>query len=101
KALIDTGGQSAVAGLRNLVEDLGTPPRVPRMVEPDAFELGKTVGTTGGAVVLRTEVLEVIQYAPQTPEVRSVPVLIVPPVINRFYVVDMAPGRSMVEYFVQ
>ena len=101
KALIDTGGQSAVAGLRNLVKDLGRPPRVPRMIEPDAFELGKTVGTTGGAVVLRTDVLEVIQYAPQTPEVLSVPVLIVPPVINKFYVVDMAPGRSMVEYFLQ
>ena len=101
KALIDTGGQSALAGLRNLVQDLGTPPRVPRMVEPDAFELGTTVGTTAGAVVLRTEVLEVIQYTPQTPEVRSVPLLIVPPVINKFYVVDMAPGRSMVEYFVQ
>ncbi len=101
KALIDTGGQSAVAGLRNLVKDLGRPPRVPRMIEADAFELGKTVGTTGGAVVLRTDVLEVIQYAPQTPEVLSVPVLIVPPVINKFYVVDMAPGRSMVEYFLQ
>ncbi len=101
KALIDTGGGSAVAGLRNLVKDLGTPPRVPRMIEPDAFEVGKTVATTAGAVVLRTEELEVIQYTPQTPEVLSIPLLIVPPVINKFYVVDMAPGRSMVEYFVR
>ncbi len=101
KALIDTGGGSAFAGLRNLVKDLGTPPRVPRMIEADAFEVGKTVATTAGAVVLRTDELEVIQYAPQTPDVLSIPVLIVPPVINKFYVVDMAPGRSMVEYFVR
>jgi polyhydroxyalkanoate synthase subunit PhaC len=52
-------------------------------------------------VVLRTEVLERIQYRPQTGQVREVPLLIVPPTINKFYALDLAPGRSMVEYLVQ
>ncbi|MGY4766288.1 PHA/PHB synthase family protein [Kribbella sp. CWNU-51] len=100
KALIDTAGLSSVAGARNLVRDLATAPRVPSMVEPTAFEVGTTVAATAGAVVFRNEVLELIQYTPQTPKVRTVPLLIVPPVINKYYVVDLAPGRSMVEYFV-
>ncbi|NIK58968.1 PHA/PHB synthase family protein [Kribbella shirazensis] len=101
KALIDTAGLSSLAGARNLVRDLSTAPRVPSMVEPTAFEVGKTVAVTPGAVVFRNEVLELIQYAPQTEKVRTVPLLIVPPVINKYYVVDLAPGRSMVEYFVR
>jgi polyhydroxyalkanoate synthase len=101
KAAIDTGGLNAVAGLRNLVTDLSTPPRVPRMVEPDAFEVGKTLAVTPGAVVLRTDVFELIQYIPQADKVRTVPLLIVPPVINKYYIIDLAPGRSLVEYYLQ
>ena len=101
KALIDTAGLSPVTGARNLVRDLATAPRVPSMVDPTAFELGTTVAATPGAVVFRNEILELIQYTPQTPKVRTVPLLMVPPVINKYYVVDLAPGRSMVEYFVQ
>jgi class II poly(R)-hydroxyalkanoic acid synthase len=101
KALIDTGGLSSVAGVRNLVRDLSSPPRVPSMIDPKAFTVGETLATTAGAVVLRTAVLELIQYAPQTPKVRTMPLLIVPPVINKFYIVDLAPGRSLVEYFLQ
>ncbi|WP_329000325.1 alpha/beta fold hydrolase [Kribbella sp. NBC_00709] len=101
KALIDTAGLSSLAGARNLVRDLSTAPRVPSMVEPTAFEVGTTVAATAGAVVFRNEIFELIQYTPQTEKVRTVPLLIVPPVINKYYVVDLAPGRSMVEYFVQ
>jgi polyhydroxyalkanoate synthase len=101
KAVIDTGGLSTAAGLTSLVKDLATPPRVPSMVEPDAFEVGKTVAATPGAVVLRTPVFELIQYAPQTPQVRTAPLLIVPPVINKYYIVDLSPDRSMVDYFVK
>lgn len=101
KALIDTAGLSSVAGARRLIQDLSTAPRVPSMVEPTAFEIGRTVAATPGAVVFRNEQLELIQYTPQTPKVRTLPLLIVPPVINKYYVVDLAPGRSMVEYFVQ
>jgi polyhydroxyalkanoate synthase len=101
KALIDTGGLSAVRGLRAFARDMLSKPRVPAMVEPDAFAVGETVATTKGAVVLQNSMFELIQYAPQTAKVRRVPLLIVPPVINKFYIMDIAPGRSMIEYFVQ
>ena len=68
------------------------------MVEPDAFEVGADLAVTPGAVVLRTPVFELIQYRAATAAVRQIPLLIVPPTINKFYVVDLAPGRSMVEY---
>jgi polyhydroxyalkanoate synthase subunit PhaC len=101
KALIDTGGQSALRGLRHFVGDMLAAPRVPSMVEPDAFEVGKTLAVTPGSVVFRSEVFELIQYAPQSDEVWSVPLLMVPPVINKFYIMDIAPGRSMIEYFLR
>ena len=100
KAALDTGGGSAVAGLRHFLTDMVTPPRVPSMVEPDAFEVGVDLAVTPGSVVLRTPVFELIQYRPATTVVRQVPLVIVPPVINKFYVMDLAPGRSMVEYLV-
>jgi polyhydroxyalkanoate synthase len=98
KAAVDTGGGSAVAGLRHFIGDMAAPPRVPSMVEPDAFEVGTDPAVTPGSVVLRTPVFELIQYRPATPAVRPVPVLIVPPTINKFYVLDLAPGRSLTEY---
>lgn len=101
KALIDTGGQSAVRGMRNFVADMMSAPRVPSMIDPDAFTLGETIAVTPGSVVYQTEEFELIQYAPQTDEVYAVPLLMVPPVINKFYIMDIAPGRSMIEYFVR
>jgi polyhydroxyalkanoate synthase len=100
KAVIDTGGGSVVAGLRHFVADMAAPPRIPSMVEPDAFKVGADLAVTPGAVVLRTEVFELIQYRPVTPAVRQVPLLIVPPTINKYYVTDLAPGRSLAEYLV-
>jgi class II poly(R)-hydroxyalkanoic acid synthase len=101
KALIDTGGQSAIRGMRHFISDMLSAPRVPSMIDPDAFTLGETIAVTPGSVVYRTEEFELIQYAPQTDEVYAVPLLMVPPVINKFYVMDIAPGRSMIEYFVR
>src|SRR4051795_8835569 len=100
KAAIDTGGGSAVQGVKRLVRPPAGPPRVPTMVEPDAFTVGKDLAATPGAVVLRTPVFELIQYRPTTETVRTVPLLIVPPTINKFYVLDLAPGRSLVEHLV-
>ena len=100
KTAIDTGGGSTLTGLGHFLADMAAPPRVPTMVEPDAFEVGVDLAVTPGSVVLRTPVFELIQYRPTTPAVRQVPLLIVPPVINKFYVMDLAPGRSMVEYLV-
>ena len=100
KAAVDSGGGSTLTGLRHFLADMAVSPRVPSMVEPDAFEVGVDLAVTPGSVVLRTPVFELIQYRPVTPAVRQVPLLIVPPVINKFYVMDLAPGRSMVEYLV-
>ena len=101
KAAIDTGGLSVVRGLRHFVTDMRKAPRVPSMVEPDAFTVGETVAATAGSVVFRDEVFELIEYTPQTDTVWTVPLLMVPPVINKFYVLDISPGRSMVEYFLR
>src|SRR5437660_3559144 len=79
KAAVDTGGGSAVAGLRHFATDMATAPRVPSMVEPDAFEVGVDLAVTQGSVILRTPVFELIQYRPTTPAVRQVPLVIVPP----------------------
>jgi polyhydroxyalkanoate synthase subunit PhaC len=101
KAVIDTGGGNVVTGPRHLLGDLASRPRVPSMVDCDAYRVGEDLAVTPGAVVLRTPVFELIQYRPQTPRVRAVPVLVVPPTINKYYVLDLAPGRSLVEYLVQ
>jgi polyhydroxyalkanoate synthase subunit PhaC len=101
RALIESRGASVVRGARHLAADLAAPPRVPSMVEPDAFEVGADLAVTPGAVVLRTPLFELLQYEPQTPKVRRVPLLIVPPTINKFYILDLAPERSLVEYLVR
>jgi polyhydroxyalkanoate synthase len=100
KGLIETGGLSAIRGLRHFAGDMVSAPRVPSMVEPDAFTLGETIAVTPGSVVFRCEEFELIQYAPQSDKVFSVPLLMVPPVINKFYIMDISPGRSMIEYFL-
>ncbi len=101
KAAIDSRGLSLVRGGMSLLRDLAAPPRIPEMVDISPFEVGRNIAVTPGAVVLRTEVLELIQYRPQTGRVREVPLLIVPPTINKFYALDLAPGRSMIEYLVR
>lgn len=100
KAAIDTGGLSAVRGLRNLVRDLAASPRVPSMVDRSAFVVGEDLARTEGAVVLRTPVFELIQYTPVTETVRKEPLLIIPPTINKFYVLDLAPQRSLIAHLV-
>jgi polyhydroxyalkanoate synthase len=100
KATLDDGGANLARGSRALLRDLSRPPRIPAMVDTSAFEVGENVAVTPGAVVLRTPVIELLQYEPNTPRVRTTPLLLVPPMINKFYVADLAPGRSMIEYFV-
>ncbi|EWT01945.1 poly(3-hydroxyalkanoate) polymerase [Intrasporangium oryzae NRRL B-24470] len=98
KAVVDTAGLSMIRGGKQLVRDLASAPRVPEMVDATGFVVGDSIAATPGAVVLRTEVLELIQYTPQTDEVFEVPALVVPPTINKFYALDLAPGRSLVEF---
>ena len=100
KALIDTGGGSVVRGLRALTADLASAPRVPSMVPPDAFVVGQDLAVTPGGVVYSCEQFELIQYQPVTETVYRYPLLIVPPMINKYYITDLAPGRSMAEFLV-
>ncbi len=101
KAVIDTAGLSLVRGGRQLVKDLASSPRVPEMVDTSGFTLGENIAATPGSVVFRNDVLELIQYAPQADEVYEVPLLLVPPTINKFYAVDLAPERSLIEFSVR
>ncbi|TNM48210.1 alpha/beta fold hydrolase [Nocardioides albidus] len=101
KAVIDTAGLSLVRGGTQLVKDLASAPRIPEMVDTSGFTVGDNIAATEGSVVFRNEVLELIQYVPQCDEVHEVPVMIVPPTINKFYAIDLAPGRSLVEFSTQ
>ncbi|AKU17589.1 PHA/PHB synthase family protein [Luteipulveratus mongoliensis] len=101
KAAIDTAGLSLASGGKQLVKDLASSPRIPEMVDTSGFVLGENVAATTGSVVFRSDVLELIQYQPQTEQVYEVPVMIVPPTINKFYAIDLAPDRSLVEFTVQ
>ncbi len=96
----ETKGVSLANGLRNAVDDAVNNGGMPLMVDSEPFIPGETKAATPGAVVFRNEILELIQYEPTTDQVREVPVLISPPQINKFYVLDLAPGRSLVEHAV-
>jgi polyhydroxyalkanoate synthase subunit PhaC len=100
KEAINTGGGNFVRGTRRLVSDLSKPPRLPATVDTSKFEVGRNLAVTPGSVVLRTEVFELIQYKPSTPQVREVPLLFIPPTINKYYILDISPGRSMIEHHV-
>src|SRR5262249_23369704 len=97
----ETRGANLLAGLRNLVGDVIDNGGLPAQVDKTAFSLGKNLAMSPGAVVYQNPVLELIQYAPATESVHERPHLIVPPEINKFYVFDLSPGKSMVEYMVR
>lgn len=96
----ETRGRSLVAGARNFVDDLRNNGGMPSMVNARPFTLGKKIACTPGAVVHRTEVLELIQYRPATSQVWRCPLVVVPPQINKYYILDLAPGRSLIEHAV-
>ncbi len=99
KETIDRGGSNLVRGGRRLARDVSKG-RLPAMVDTSKFQLGGNLAVSEGSVVMHTEVFELIQYRPTTAEVYETPLLIVPPTINKFYILDLAPGRSIVEYLV-
>jgi len=100
KRAFETGGASVVAGTRNFLDDLRHNRGMPRQVDTTPFEIGRNLAATPGKVVFRNDLMELIQYAPQTPQVRSVPVLASPPWINKYYIMDLAPGRSFLEWAI-
>ena len=97
----ESGGRSIVAGVANIGRDIRSNHGLPRTADPDAFRVGRDLAVTPGAVVFRNEVCELLQYAPMTDAVRATPMVLVPPQINKYYFMDLAPGRSFVEYAVR
>lgn len=98
KRAYETGGLSVARGMSTFVSDVWHHRGLPRQVRPGAFVVGKDLAVTPGAVVYRDEVLELIQYRPSTGQVRSTPVVVVPPQINKYYFMDLAKGRSLIEF---
>lgn len=99
-SLVKTRGKSLVKGARNFVYDMRHNHGMPRQVNKDDFRVGKDLATSEGSVVFRNSVCEVIQYKPTTGKVYPRPALIVPPQINKYYIIDLTPEKSFVQYAV-
>jgi polyhydroxyalkanoate synthase subunit PhaC len=100
KESIDVGGANLVRGAGRFVHDMRHSPRLPASVDVAKFEVGSNLAVSPGSVVLHNEVFELIHYRPATEQVYEIPLLFVPPTINKYYILDLAPGRSLVEYVV-
>jgi polyhydroxyalkanoate synthase len=101
-ATLESGGQNLLRGLENLLVDLerGNGRLSITMTDMKAFRLGENIATTPGKIVYQNELMQLIQYGPSTPEVRRRPLLIVPPWINKFYVLDLQPKNSFIKWAV-
>ncbi|CAN1509121.1 PhaC Poly(3-hydroxyalkanoate) synthetase [Paracoccaceae bacterium] len=99
---VATDGQSLVQGLENLVRDIETNDGdlLVTLADREAFTVGQNIATTPGEVVFRNRMLELIQYAPTTEKVHKTPLLIFPPWINKFYVLDLKPANSLIKWIV-
>jgi len=101
KEAMNTGGMSLLQGMHNFLDDVQNNGGYPRQVDKSGFELGKNLAVTPGRVVMRNDLIELIAYEPQTPTVHARPLLCSPPWINKYYIMDLAPGRSFVEWAVR
>ena len=98
KLAMETKGQSFASGLKNLEEDLKKGHI--SLSDDTAFEVGENLGNTPGAVMYENELIQLIQYRPTTEKVSEIPLLIVPSVVNKFYILDLTPESSFVRYFI-
>jgi polyhydroxyalkanoate synthase len=99
---VETDGESLVKGLENLVADIerNNGDLLVSLADGEAFEVGKNIAATEGSVVYRNRMFELIQYAPTTDKVKETPLIIFPPWINKFYIMDLKPANSLIKWIV-
>lgn len=101
RKVVDTGGASLLKGVKNLVSDMRHNHMMPMQVDSTPFRIGENMATSAGQVVYRCEIFELIQYTPTTPKVYQRPLVMVPPQVNKYYAVDLAPEKSLVKWTVE
>ena len=97
----ETGGVSLLRGAQHFLNDVASNGGWPSQVDTSPFKLGENMAATAGRVVFRNDLIELIQYEPQTPQVHGIPMLFCPPWINKYYIMDLAPGKSLIEWAVK
>jgi len=100
KKFYETGGRSALDGMKNLLTDAIQHGGLPSSVDRSKFKVGQNLAVTPGTVVFRNEVLELVHYTANTEQVHQRPLFVVPPQINKYYSIDMSPGKSMIEFLL-
>jgi polyhydroxyalkanoate synthase len=103
RATLESGGRNLVDGLHRLLDDLEKHGGrlSPEMTDLEAFEVGRNLATTPGKVIYQNELMQLIQYAPATETVARAPLLVIPPWINKYYIMDLSPANSMVKWLVE
>jgi len=101
KTLFESGGQSAIKGVKNFIEDMVKNGGLPSSVDVSKFEVGKNIANTPGHVVFKNDVLELVHYTSTTEKVYQRPLLLIPPQINKYYSVDLSPEKSMIQFLLQ
>ncbi|WP_420121960.1 PHA/PHB synthase family protein, partial [Nakamurella sp.] len=97
---IETGGLSVMKGAQNFLQDLADNNGMPSQYRKGVYEVGKNLAVTPGQVVFRNDLMELIQYSPSTEQTYEIPLLFSPPWINKYYIMDLSPGRSLVQWAV-
>ena len=100
---LESHGKNLLLGLQNLLTDLesGSSRIIMKMTDMSAFKVGKNIATTPGKIIFKNELMELIQYTPTTAKVRSIPLLIIPPWINKYYILDLSPNNSLIRWLVE
>ncbi|TXH36873.1 MAG: class I poly(R)-hydroxyalkanoic acid synthase [Rhodospirillaceae bacterium] len=103
RATAESGGENLVKGLQNLLEDLerGKGKLAIRMTDLEAFEVGRNIGVTPGKVMFQNDLMQLLQYEPVTKDVAKRPLLVIPPWINKFYILDLKPANSLIKWLVE